>query len=101
MIPPGGFVLMDYEDAVLFKGQYFPMKFDGMNQQTPDSMKMIEIKPDQDGAAPPVKMKYVCQRDGTEFVSQAELDAYTKAKFGDEVFVDEVVEHEIKKSKKK
>lgn len=101
VIPPGGFVLMDYEDAVLFKGQYYPMQFDGMNQQTPESMKMIKIEADSEDAVVPVKMKFVCQRDGKEFESQAQLDAYTKAQFGDEVFVDEVVEQEIKKSKKK
>lgn len=96
-IKAGEYVLMDYEDAVLFRGQYFPMKFDGMNQQIPESMKMIKLMPDEAGAVPEVKMKFVCQRDGKEFPSQAELDAYTKGRYGDEVFKDESLEHKPKK----
>lgn len=99
VIKAGDYVLMDYEDAIQFRGQYFPMQMDGDNQQIPASMKMIKLVPDSPDAAPAVKMKFVCQRDGKEFSSAAELEAYTKENFGHEVFKDDALE-EKKKSKK-
>lgn len=101
VIPVGGYVLMDYEDAVQFKGQYFPIKKNGDGVQLPESYKMIEIRPDTDADAPVTKQKYVCQMDGREFESATALEAYTKAMYGDQVVTDEVAEAEIKKGKRK
>lgn len=98
-IKAGEFVLMDYEDAVLFRGQFFPMKLDAMNQQTKESYKCIEIKPDGESTAPVLTTKtYVCHVDGKEFPSKAELEAYVEAKYGElETVHDEALDAEIEK----
>lgn len=95
-IPAGKFVLMDYEDAVLFKGQYFQPRYDAMGQQIPSSMKMIDIRPHGKSSAPLVDKKYVCHMDGKEFDSAAALAKYIKENYADSVTVDESAEAEIK-----
>lgn len=97
-IKAGEYVLMDYEDAVQFRSQYFPMKVDAMNVQLPESYKMIQIEPHTAEALVVESKKFVCQMDGREFPSQAELDAYTKQNFGEQVYVDETLEKELKQS---
>jgi len=42
-IKAGEFILMDYEDAVQFKGQYFPMKKRPSGEDDPASWKMIQL----------------------------------------------------------
>lgn len=101
-IPANGYVLMDYEDATLFKGQFFPMMRDNMGQQTPESMKCISIEP-HDGAELETKpMKFVCQFDGKTFGSASELAAYEKglaASHSEMIVKDEVAEAELSKKK--
>lgn len=94
-IKAGSFIVMDYEDAVDFKGQYFPMKLLPTGQPDPAGWKMIEVVPIVDGEDETIT--YICNMDGKEFSSQAELDAYTKANYGDQVFKDDVLEETIKK----
>lgn len=43
-IPAGGFVEMEREDAVLFRGQFYPPKFDKGGLQTMESKKIIRIE---------------------------------------------------------
>jgi len=94
----GQFILMDYEDAVLFKGQYFPIKKNSMGQQTPDSYKCIKIEPELADAKPELVKTYVCHVDGKEFQSKAELEAYVTAKYGElEPFKDEALDAELEK----
>lgn len=96
-IKAGQYILMDYEDAVQFKGQYFPMKRDAMGQEDPMTWKMIFIEPDGDVTTPVITKKFVSHIDGKEFESQAMLDAYLKANFADSVFVDQALDEEIEK----
>lgn len=97
-IKAGSFVLMDYEDAVLFKGQYFPTKMDAMNQQDPKTFKCIKIEAEEAGSKPELIKTYVCHVDGKEFPSKAELEAYVQAKYGElEPFKDEALDAEIEK----
>lgn len=44
-IPAGGFVEMEYHDAVRFKSKMSPVEKDGGGQQLPQSFKMIEVEP--------------------------------------------------------
>lgn len=102
VIKPGEYVLMDYEDAVMFKGQYFPMVMNAQGVQDPASYKMIkiealhaEIEPD----LAPEKI-YVCHVDGKEFMSKILLEEYVKENYSHLIAVDEVAETEIKKRKR-
>ena len=98
VIKAGGFVLMDYEDAVLFRGQFYPMKVDANNQQDPSTYKCIKIEPESADAKPQLAKTYVCHVDGKEFTSKAELEAYVEAKYGQlEPFSDDALDEEIAK----
>ena len=95
-IPAGKFILMDYEDAVLFKGQYYPMKMDAMGAPDRTTFKVIRIAPNTADDKPEVKARHVCNMDGREFPSKAELDAYIEAKYGEQIFKDDVLEEQLK-----
>lgn len=94
------FVVMDYDDAVDFKGQYFPMKLMPTGEPDPAGWKMIEVVPINDGDENAPR-KYVCNMDGREFSSQSELDKYTSANFGEQVFKDQGLDEQIAVAKKR
>jgi hypothetical protein len=75
-IPAGGFIEMEYEEAVSFKSYPFPMKFDGMGQQTQDSYKMIRVdgKPDTGNQV----VAYKCHADGSLHANPEALNAYVQ-----------------------
>lgn len=98
-IPAGGYIVMDYEDAVDFRGQYFPMKLMPTGEPDPAGWKMIEIVPMQEGEEDAPK-RFVCNMDGKEFRSQAELDAYTSSNFSDQVFKDPGLDEQIEAKRK-
>lgn len=100
-IKAGDYVLMDYEDAVQFRGQYFPMIIAADGTHDPKGFKVIKIEPDEAEQKHEVKLKYICQLDKKEFNSQEELDAYIKANYADRIFKDETLEIEIESEKKK
>ena len=76
-IEPGGYVEMDYIDAVDFKGQFTPMKMLGPGHPDPQHFKMIRV--DQP-ATPIVKEdKNVFHATGESFKSSAEVIAFAKA----------------------
>ena len=98
VIKAGEYILMDYEDAVLFRGQFFPIKLDAMNQQTKESYKCIKIEQHDVAEKAETIKTYVCHVDGKEFPSKMELEAYVEAKYGElEPFADEALDNEIKK----
>ena len=45
VIESKGFIEMNRDEAVLFKSQFYPPKFDAGNQQTIESMKCIRLAP--------------------------------------------------------
>jgi hypothetical protein len=99
-IKAGGFVLMDYEDAVRFKGQYFPMIKNAQGAEDPKGFKVIHLEPDDgSSAAQPIIMQkdFVCHIDGAKFPTQALLDNYLKMNYADVAFKDESIEEEIAK----
>ncbi len=102
VIKAGEFVLMDYEDAVQFRGQYFPMITNPQGVQDPKSYKVIKIE-----AGPEAKEEekteskvYVCHVDGKEFTDKKLLEEYMKANFSHLLVKDESLDDEIKKRNK-
>ncbi len=96
-IPAGGFVLMDYEEAVQFRGQYFPMKKNPQGAPDPASFKCIYLEPlesELTKSEPTIK-EFVCHFDGAKFPTQASLDNYIKQNYADQAFKDEAIEEEI------
>ena len=78
IIPAGEFVEMHRDDAVQFKGQYFPMKKGGNGVQLPETFKKIRI---EFGDVKPKKMaEFVCNICGFEAESKAGLAAHIRHK---------------------
>lgn len=101
VIKAGDFVEMDYEEAVEFKSQYFPMKFGPDEVQLPESFKMIEIVPIADPVAErDGKESFVCQLTGKKFGSASELEQHLK-QFRDLIVTDEEGEKEVQRRKGK
>ena len=72
-IEAGGYVEMDYDDAVQFKSMYSPPQYDGGGNQLPESYKMIRV----DGHAPHVLQEsHVCTCCGDKFATAAELTSH-------------------------
>jgi hypothetical protein len=95
-IPAGQYVEMDYEDAVQFRGQFFPMRKDAMGQPDPKSFKVIKIEKPTD-EAPIAAKEFICHIDGAKFPSQALLDAYIKTNHDGKAFKDDRLDEQIEK----
>lgn len=103
-IPYGEHVEMDYEDAVQFKGQYYPIKLNAMNVQDASSYKMIKIEPiESEETVDPVKQVFVSHVDGKEFPTKQLLEAYLMAHYSNSELIvkDEVLDKELAKNKRK
>lgn len=92
-IPAGEYILMDYDDAVQFKSQHFPIKKDAMGQQTPESYKMIQIEAhiskNVKSRETTKSKEFICPMDGKKFTSKVALDAYIEQNFKDVPRVEE------------
>ena len=91
-IPAGGFIEMEREDAVLFKSNFFPPKFNGNGLQTPESMKMLKLEPIPDKKqAPeiPVDKDLVCQACGFVAKTPAGLKSHIRANHASEMIDDD------------
>ena len=83
-IPAGDFIEMGRSQAVQFKGQYKPMKIDGMKQQTKASMKILRLEPLKGkGSSKPDKKEWVCQIDGHVCRTEQGLKTYMKKNYPD------------------
>lgn len=100
VIKAGEFVLMDYEDAVQFRGQYFPMKRNAQGAPDPSGFKIIHLEKHDDGADDKPSEEFVCMFDGRKFPTQKLLDQYLTENYADKTFVDEKIEEEIKATKR-
>lgn len=100
-IPAGGFVTMDYEDAIQFKSQFFPIRLNNQNVQDPASYKCLRVVAEPGATTEPeVKNKiYVSPVDGKEFTSKEELDKYLDENFAHLRVKDEAAEAEVTKSR--
>lgn len=102
-IKAGEYVLMDYEDAVQFKGQWTPMRKNAQGADDPAGFKVIFIEPHSEES--PVgeakgSSEFICNRDGRKFYSQKELDEHIKANYSEEIFKDAGLDEQILKNKK-
>jgi hypothetical protein len=100
-IPANGYVVMDYEDAVQFRSQYFPMMKNAQGAPDPRGFKVIALEPHGDIVPAATQPKeFICNYDGMKFPTQKALDAHIEANFADQVFKDEAIEAEIEKEEK-
>jgi hypothetical protein len=101
-IEANSFMEMDYDEAMIFMGQFHPMQFDKGGVQKPESYKWIEIdKEDEErvklqrgGAKSAEKVKYVCQVCAQEFLTKNGLMKHVKSKHLD-AMVDEDARDEL------
>lgn len=103
-IPAGKFIVMEEEDAIQFRGQWFPVVRDADGQALPQSYKMLRMEKIQlDEAAPKPEGKesaLTCQA----CKYKADSDADLKEHLGthkDALLVDEEAEAEIRTRKRK
>lgn len=96
-IPANEFILMDYEEAVQFRGQYFPMLKNAQGAPDPKGFKVIHLERHDEGTAVELK-EFICHLDGAKFPTQALLDKYLKDNYSEQTFKDEALEEEIKKT---
>jgi hypothetical protein len=94
-IKAGEYVTMDYEDAVRFRGQYFPMLKDAQGAEDPKGWKMIHLEPDTDAPEVTTATQFICHFDGEKFASQAHLDAWIKANYSDDIVKDDELDRQI------
>src|SRR5436190_604337 len=74
-IPAGGFIEMEIEEAIEFKGEYFPMKKNKDGGQDPRSYKKIRVvNPGEYSVAP----KFINPMTGKTYPNQKALDAGLK-----------------------
>lgn len=99
-IEPGAYVVMDDKKAEMFTGTYSPAKKDPMGQPDPTTFKKLRIKPhDVSVEAKKEPTKWICNADGTEHATEAELKAW-EAEHHLEKLTDQKVADEIRKKKK-
>ena len=93
VIPAKGFITMPWPEAVQFRGQYTPIIRDGLGRDL--KPKMIRLERVSVESQSPESNKFICQMDGREFDSQAELDEYIA-----ENHIDAMVDDDAKKKLK-
>ena len=72
-IPPKGFIKMDYEEAIEFKGTYCPIHRDGDGQPLPTSYKMIRVETPSEAVVSDEDLDLVCHADGSVAANKQEL----------------------------
>src|SRR5690348_2694382 len=87
-IEPGKFVVMDFPDAVEFRGQYTPVIRDGLGTDLKPKKIRVE-KIDGTESAFPEAPKHACMRCGEDQKSAKALDAHIKEKHVDDMLDDE------------
>lgn len=95
VIAPNRYILMDKEQAILFKGQYTPIETDGGGQPLPRSFKMIRIE-DANNADIASSVKFSCH--GCSFVG---LDAKDLDNHVNEMHLDQLVDKDEHKKRVK
>lgn len=95
------YVLMEEDDAVMFRGQFSAPILDGDGQPKPQSYKKIRLTlHDASEAAPVVSPEHVCQACKYKGVSEKDLVEHVEVMHKDSLLVDEDAELELKMKKK-
>lgn len=91
VIEPGKFVIMEDDDANIFKGQYIPIYYDAGGLQDPRSYKILHIEPIEEAKKPEVKIEqYACVACGRVLNSKDDLDKHV-----DEFHLDSLADPEV------
>ena len=98
VIGPGKFVEMLRDDAVMFKSQFYPPKFNKGGVQERESFKMIRLEEIVEGASKGAKAKKVhrCQACGFEADTAKLLKAHIQENHLDQM-IDEDARKELEK----
>ena len=99
-IKAGEYVIMDYEDAVRFRGQYFPMLKNAQGAPDPKGFKVLQLEPDGEIEVQTVK-EFICHLDGAKFPTEALLNNYLKMNYAESTFKDDALDEEIAKTERK
>lgn len=100
-IDPGAYHVMNEKDAEMFLGSYVTAKKTPMGAPDPATFKMLEIvKELNSGANEKLETKFICNADGKEFATKAELDSWEHENHLDKLSDPKVAE-EIRKNKGK
>lgn len=92
-IGPGEHIEMDWDDAVEFRGQFYPPEFDGSGNQKAQSFKMIRVE----GKPPHYESaKWTCAACGQGFANKQGLDDHV-----DMFHLDELEDQKIADKRKK
>lgn len=78
-IPPRKYVIMEYDEASTFVGEYYPISVDGDGVQLPESYKMLRIEKassDEDAIANTTLANMKCHACGYESPNQKDLDTH-------------------------
>lgn len=100
-IPSKGFITMEEDDAILFRGTYAPITRDGDGQPLPTSYKMIRVVPEGDQTQTEKSMpQFVDPVTGRIASSEAEYKAML-AEHKDSLLVDDEAEETVKRGRPK
>jgi len=101
-IGPDEAIKMDNMKARQFLGQFTTPVLDGQGRPDPRYLKRLRIEeiPDQKPVEAENKQVYVCQMDGKEFKSQAELDQHIADNWAEDI-VDEDAQKAMRKKTRK
>jgi hypothetical protein len=100
IIPPGGFIEMEFYDAHEFKAKYYPITRNGDNQPTPETRKMIRIDAGMNAAPAIQDTAFNCVACAFKGTDAKELEYHSKNKHAEQRLVDEMAEKEISVKKK-
>jgi hypothetical protein len=98
VIPAGGYLSMDYDEANRFLGQMFSPKYDKGGVQTAQSYKWLEVDKEdrrkvelslRNETEEKSKRVFVCMACGKEFQSKSALSSHAKEKHAEIMVKDE------------
>ena len=96
-IPAGQFVLMEEDDAILFRGMYSPIDQDAGGMQKPESFKRIRIEKNITAAdkGSNADASLLCQACGFKASNKWELDGHVN-----DLHIDQLVDEDEQKKRK-
>lgn len=102
-IPAKGSIVMDEDDAFMFKGTFKAPILDVDNNHTPQGFKMIRLEKlsGEETAEEPKATTHRCLACKYTGSSEADVSEHAKAAHADQIVVDEAAEAEIKARKGK
>jgi len=99
-IEAGGFVEMEYDEAIQFKGTFKPPVKDADGNDQPEGYKMIKVDPPGGAAVVPVVTEHVCTLCKEKFQTEKSLILHASSEHKDQIHVDEAIEAEIQQKRK-